>query len=89
MGLLSKSLYTHAPEHDSSTGQTLDVEVPRILERKIVSADPRIFPEAILRMKPGMSISVGQALIQGGSKQNRHLLASISASETEYKGFTS
>jgi hypothetical protein len=36
---------------------------------KIVRAAPRVFPVAIFRMKDGMSIAVGHALMQGASWQ--------------------
>src|SRR4029077_8183552 len=44
---------------------------PRMLAERIVLAEPRILPVRICRMNCGTSISVGQALMQGASWQNR------------------
>jgi hypothetical protein len=40
-----------------------------MLESRIVVAAPERLPAAIWRMKRGMSMAVGQACWQGGSKQ--------------------
>src|SRR5580658_6502978 len=53
--------------------------MPRMLASRISLALPRILPEAIFLMNAGMSICVGQARVQGASKQNRQRLASILA----------
>src|SRR5438034_8329760 len=42
-------------------------------------AEPRKLPVAIFLMNAGTSMCVGQAMVQGASWQNRHLLASSSA----------
>jgi hypothetical protein len=50
-----------------------------MLLSRIVLAEPRVLPVLICRMKPGMSMDVGQALMQGASWQNRHLALSARA----------
>ena len=45
----------------------------------MVSAEPRRLPVAIFLMKRGTSMWVGQAAVQGASKQNRQRLASTTA----------
>src|SRR5467141_3532958 len=46
---------------------------------RITRAAPRTFPVMMRLMKPGTSIRVGQAIVQGASKQYRHREASINA----------
>src|SRR5271154_6950349 len=70
---------TQAPSHRTSTGQTREQLKPKMFESRIVNAEPRTFPLTIFLMKPGTSICVGQADVQGASKQLRHLAASMAA----------
>ena len=49
----------------------------------MVLAAPRTLPDAIFLMKVGMSISVGHALMQGASTQERQRSASAFASAAE------
>ena len=53
------------------------------------SAEPRRLPEAMRLMKPGTSMCVGQAAVQGASKQFRQRLASITAACGVSGGFSS
>src|SRR5580658_5283383 len=46
---------------------------------RITRADPRKLFVEIFLMKAGTSICVGQAIVQGASKQKRHRAASIAA----------
>lgn len=66
---LSAAFRTQAPWHNSSTGQTRAQVAPSRLLSRIVIPDPRTLPVEILRMKPGMSMWVGQACMHGASKQ--------------------
>src|SRR5882757_8080569 len=48
-----------------------------MLASRISFALPRMLPDAIFLMNAGMSICVGQARVQGASKQYRQRLTSI------------
>jgi hypothetical protein len=50
-----------------------------MFELRIVNAEPRELPLAIFLMKLGTSMCVGQAAVQGASKQFRQRVASITA----------
>jgi hypothetical protein len=54
---------------NTSSGQIFPHTFARALERFTTSAAPRIFPDLIIEMKPGMSIPAGHACVQGASKQ--------------------
>ena len=69
IGSRSHALYTQSPAQSTSTGQTRAHEWPSRFCSKMVAAAPRTLPDAIFLMKVGMSISVGQALMQGASAQ--------------------
>ena len=56
---------------------------------RMVIAAPFVLPVAILRMKPGMSMPVGQASMQGASWQKKQRLLSISARLPSSGGSTS
>src|SRR5579871_844976 len=79
MGFLLYRSRTQEPSHKTSTGQTREQLRPRILESRIVSAEPRRLPVEIFLMKRGTSMWVGQAPVQGASKQKRQRLASARA----------
>src|ERR1041385_1986152 len=79
MGTASRSLKTHAPSQSESTGQIRPQLMPRMLASRISFALPRMLPEAIILMNAGMSMCVGQARVQGASKQNKQRLASTLA----------
>ena len=70
-------------------GQTRAQLAPRMFALRIVLADPAKFPLTIFFMKDGMSIPVGQAWMQGASKQNKQRLASMTASWDVYRGVIS
>ena len=69
IGVRSQVLYTHAPTHSTSTGQTRAHEYPSRLADRITRAEPRRLPVPILRMNVGMSMPVGQAWTHGASWQ--------------------
>src|SRR4029079_3541661 len=62
-----------------STGQTFAQLPPRILASRMRRAEPRRFPVLMRLINPGTSIWVGQAAVQGASKQFRQRLASMTA----------
>ena len=64
-------------------------EAPSGFDSRITRAEPRTLSVVIFRMKLGMSIEVGQALMQGASKQNRQRDASATASSRVKGGTTS
>src|ERR1039457_1406926 len=70
---------THAPSQRTSTGQTREQLRPRILDSRMVVAEPRRLRVEIFLMKRGTSICVGQATVQGASKQKRQRIASTVA----------
>src|ERR1035438_7575592 len=57
-----------------------------MLALRIARAEPVRFPVAIFLMNDGMSMPVGQAWMQGASKQNRQRAASIMASCGVWRG---
>src|SRR5579871_3445335 len=73
------SSITHAPSHSTSVGHTRPQLCPKMLASKITRAAPRTFPVMMRLMNPGTSIRVGQACVQGASKQYRQRAASIAA----------
>ena len=82
----SRSLYTQAPAHSTSTGHTRAQLMPSTLALKIVRAAPSTFPVEILRMNSGMLIAVGQCCTHGASTQYRQRFASASACVCVYAG---
>ncbi len=66
---VSSAARTQAPSHRRSTGQAAAQVPPRGLAARIVRALPSTLPVAILRMKDGTSMPVGQARAHGASKQ--------------------
>ena len=52
---------------------------PKIFASRITRAAPRMFPVMMRLIKPGTSMRVGQAIVQGASKQYRQRAASISS----------
>ena len=69
IGLCSSAVCTQARSHSSSVGQTRAQLPPRMFASRMVWAEPRKLPVAILRMNEGTSIPVGQASTQGASWQ--------------------
>ncbi len=61
MGRSSWAVRTQACWHRISVGQTRAQLPPKMFSSRIFSAAPFRFPVAMRRMKPGMSIPVGQA----------------------------
>jgi hypothetical protein len=68
-GLPSAASRTQASSQSVSVGQTRAHMPPRMFWSKIVFAAASGVPVAIWRMKSGMSIEVGQAVMQGASWQ--------------------
>ena len=66
-GRLCSWFSTQAPSQSASTGQTRAQEWPSTFASRIVRAEPFRLPVVIFRMKPGMSMAVGQAWMQGAS----------------------
>ena len=58
---------TQARSHRISVGQTRAQAPPKMFCSRMVTAAPFTLPVGILRMKPGMSMPVGQASMQGAS----------------------
>src|SRR5688572_26302459 len=79
MGFLLYRCITQLPSQSTSTGHTREQLRPRMLESRIVLAEPRRLALAIFLMNRGTSMWVGQAAVHGASKQKRHRLASASA----------
>src|ERR1700722_19795039 len=79
MGFSSFSCITHAPSQRTSVGQTRPQLCPRILAERTTRAEPRRLPLEIFLMKAGTSMWVGQAIVQGASKQYRHRADSMAA----------
>src|SRR5664279_3141541 len=67
IGFLSNKLKTQFPSHNFSTGQTLEQPPPKMLEIKMVCAEPLMLSVVICLMNFGISILVGQPLIHGAS----------------------
>ena len=68
-GLPSAASRTQASSHSVSVGQTRAQMPPRMFWLQIVLAAASGVPVAIWRMKSGMSMAVGQAVMQGASWQ--------------------
>ena len=64
-------LSTQAPSQSTSVGQARAQEPPKMLASRIVLAAPISFLCMICRMNFGTSMCVGQARVQGASKQYR------------------
>src|SRR5438477_4332907 len=62
---------THAPSQRTSVGQTRAQLAPRMLAVRMVRAAPVTLPVMIFLMNAGISMPVGQAVMQGASKQKR------------------
>jgi hypothetical protein len=62
---------------------------PRMLASRMRNAEPRRLPEAMRLINPGTSICVGQAAVQGASKQLRQRSASMTAACDASAGFSS
>src|SRR5262245_50804017 len=77
---------TQAPSQSTSTGQTRAQLAPSGLASRITRAAPRTFSLRIFWMKLGMSMCVGQAVMQGASKQKRQREDSTNA-WAEVRGF--
>ena len=80
IGFSSRSCNTHAPSHNTLVGHTRAHDAPRMLAVRIVRAAPTSLCVAIFLIKPGTSIPVGHAAMQGASKQYKHRSASTTAS---------
>src|SRR4029079_6825926 len=70
---------TQAPSQRTSVGQTRAQLAPRMFAVRIVRAAPVTLPVMIFLMNAGISMPVGQAVMQGASKQKRHRDDSTSA----------
>src|ERR1700761_2304365 len=67
IGSSSIRLYTQAPSHSFSTGQTFEHPPPIMLDEKIVCAEPLIFSVAICLINLGPSMLVGHDFMHGAS----------------------
>src|SRR5580704_16546418 len=79
MGFSSFSCITQAPSQRTSVGQKRPQLCPKILASRITRAEPRKLSVVIFFMKDGTSMWVGQATVQGASKQKRQRAASTAA----------
>src|SRR5580692_5946964 len=79
IGCLLYCSSTQAPSQRTSTGQAREQLAPRMFASRIVFADPSRLPLAIFLMNRGTSMCVGQAMVQGASKQYRQRFASVRA----------
>ena len=68
-GLPSASLRTQTSSQSVSVGQTRAHMPPMMFCGRMVSAAPLGLPVEIWRMNMGMSMEVGQAVVQGASWQ--------------------
>ena len=66
-GRSSCVLRTQACSHSTSVGQTRAHMPPMMFSLRMVWAEPLRLPLRIFWMKPGMSMPVGQAVVQGAS----------------------
>src|ERR1700692_1476957 len=82
MGACPFSCITQAPSQSTSVGHTRPQLSPRILAERITRAEPSRLPVEIFLMNAGTSMCVGQAMVQGASKQYRQRAASTAACRT-------
>ena len=69
IGCFARSSITQAPSQSTCVGQTRAQLAPSTLASRIVRAAPVRLSVAIFLMKAGTSMPVGQAAMQGASKQ--------------------